>query len=118
MDTTLQINAPATFAAVTAHGATDLFFATGTSDLKLGYNRIRDEGAKALADALRVNGVLKTLDLYHNNIRAEGATAIAEALSDNGVLKSIDLRFNDLGDEGKGAIRDAVSGRVGFELEM
>ena len=31
-----------------------------------------DEGAKALASALRVNAVLKTLNLCDNNIRAEG----------------------------------------------
>ena len=56
--------------------------------------------------------------LTKNNIGDEGAAALASALRVNAVLKSIDLRFNRLGDEGKGAIRDAVSGRVGFELKM
>ena len=54
-------------------------------------NNIRDEGAKALAAALRVNAVLKTLNLSGN--------------------------FNLL-DEGKKAIQDAVSGREGFTLKM
>jgi len=49
---------------------------------------------------------------------AVGITALAEALKVNGVLKRLDIRANDLGDEGEGAIRDAVSGREGFKLEM
>ena len=47
-----------------------------------------------------------------------GAEALASALRVNAVLKSINLKYNNLGDEGKGAIRDAVSGRVEFKLEM
>ena len=58
------------------------------------------------------------MNLRGNSIGAEGAKAIGEALAVNGVLKSINLEYNGLGDEGKGAIRDAVSGRVGFELKM
>ena len=63
-----------------------------------------------------VNGVLTHLDLSLNHFHDEGAAAIAEALRGNEVLKSINLEYNKLGDEGKGAIWDAVSGRVGFEL--
>ena len=62
--------------------------------------------------------MLKTLNLRRNNIGDEGATAIGEALRGNGVLNNIDLCYNDLGDEGKGVIRDAVSGREGFKLKM
>ena len=73
----------------------------------------------ALVEALKVNGgVLTNLVLRHNNIGDEGAKALAAALRVNEVLTSIDLRNNSLGDEGKGVIREAVSGRVGFELEM
>ena len=61
---------------------------------------------------------LTKLNLRENSIGDEGAVAIADALRVNGGLKRIDLRFNNLGDEGKGAIWDAVSGRVGFELRM
>ena len=49
-----------------------------------------------------------------NDIREEGAKALASALRINRVLKSINLEYKKLGDEGKGAIWDAVSGRVGF----
>ena len=55
---------------------------------------------------------MKTLDLYANNIRVEGAAAIAQALRGNGVLKSIDLSWNNLGDQGKNAIQDAARERV------
>jgi len=63
-----------------------------------------------------VNKVLTTLGLDNNNIGPEGAAAIAEALRGNGLLKNIDLSSNNLGDEGKGVIQDAVSGREGFKL--
>jgi len=44
--------------------------------------------------------------------------ALADALKVNGVLTTLDLCANDLGDEGKGVIRGAVSGRVRFKLKM
>ena len=62
--------------------------------------------------------MLTELWLYENDIGDEGAMALASALRVNGVLKSINLEYNNLGDEGEKAIRDAVSGRVGFELKM
>ena len=61
-------------------------------------------------------GVLTDLVLWDNNIGDEGAKALASALRVNGVLKTLDLRYNEIGDEG--AILDAVSGREGFKLEM
>ena len=77
-----------------------------------------DASGIALAD-VEVNEVrLKTLSLGNNRIRAEGVTAIAEALRGNEVLTTLDLCANDLGDEGKGVIRGAVSGRVRFKLKM
>ena len=61
---------------------------------------------------------MTNLNLNSNNIHDEGAKAIGEALRVNGVLTALDLRFNGLGDEGKGVIRDAVSGREGFKLRL
>jgi len=71
-----------------------------------------------LAEYVSVSGVLTTLNLDNNNIRDEGAAAIAEALRGNGVLTNLDLRANGLNEYWKGVIRDAVSGRVGFKLKM
>ena len=49
-------------------------------------NNIGADGAKAIAEALKVNPVLTTLSLSGNRIGAEGAKAIAEALKVNPVL--------------------------------
>ena len=99
------------------------FFQQGLSDnslcgVKRGRGNYDASGIQALAEALKVNGVLTELQLGANEIRDEGAKALASALRVNGVLTSLDVSYNSLGDEGKGAIRDAVSGREGFELEM
>ena len=49
--------------------------------LSLGSNKISEEGAKALAEAVKVNSALQKLDLLRtNNISDEGAKALAEAL--------------------------------------
>jgi hypothetical protein len=62
---------------------------------------------------------LTTLDLSQNyNISDDGAKAIAEALKVNAVLTKLNLKFNDMGDAGNKALRDAVRGRSGFELEL
>ncbi len=50
------------------------------TDLNLRHNQIRDEGAAAIAEALRGIGVLTHLYLAGNQIRDQGAAAIAEAL--------------------------------------
>ena len=81
-------------------------------------DKIGEEGAARIRGGLERNEVLTTLDLGGGYVRAECAAAIAEALRGNAVLKSINLEYNNLGDEGKGAIWDAVSGRIGFELRM
>jgi hypothetical protein len=49
----------------------------------LGRNHIGDEGAKAIAEALKVNPVLTSLDLRANIIGVDGAKAIAEVLKVN-----------------------------------
>ena len=63
-------------------------------------------------------GVDSDGDLQLVDVVQTGVLAIAKALEVNEVLKSIDLRVNNLGDEGEKAIRDAVSRREGFKLEM
>jgi len=59
--------------------------------LALGGNSIGDEGAKAIAEALKVNAVVTTLALGNNNIGNDGAKAIAEALKVNVVLTKLVL---------------------------
>jgi hypothetical protein len=51
-------------------------------------------------------------------IGPEGAKALAEALRVNAVLTQIGLRCNLMGDAEKQLVRDAVSGPNGFKLLM
>ena len=64
------------------------------------------------------NRVLTNLVLAGNRIGVDGAKAIAEALKVNPVLTKLDLRYNNMGDAGKKAVRDAVKDLSGFELEL
>jgi Ran GTPase-activating protein (RanGAP) involved in mRNA processing and transport len=78
------------------------------TELNLYYNSIGDDGAKAIAEALKDNTVLTTLYLGYNSIGDDGAKAIAEALKVNTVLTSLDLRSNLIGDDGAKAIAEAL----------
>ena len=62
---------------------------------------------------------MTTLYLQRNSIGDDGAKAIAEALKVNAVLTKLNLQYNStMGDAGKQAVRDAVKDRSGFELEL
>ena len=52
-------------------------------------NNIGDQGATAIAEALKFNSALKELMLDGNNIGPSGATVIAEALRVNGALTKL-----------------------------
>ena len=65
------------------------------------------------------NRVLTELWLGGNEIGDVGAKAIAEALKVNAVLTKLELSFNrDMGDAGEKAVRDAVKDRSEFELML
>jgi len=76
----------------------------------LSVNRFGDEGAALLADALRLNRSLQTLELASNGIGPEGAKAIFAAARHSS-LQNLNLGYapstrvlgaqaNDIGDEG------------------
>merc|ERR1712167_461891 len=69
-------------------------------ELNLTSNKISAEGAKALAQALKVNTVLQGLNLDSNTISDEGSKALAEALKVNTALQKLDLGDNKISDEG------------------
>ena len=73
-------------------------------------NSIGDEGATALAEALKVNTTINDMYLGKNSIGDEGATALAEALKVNTTITTLDLRNNSIGDEGKVAVLDGWGG--------
>ena len=65
-----------------------------------------------------MNTTVKVLDLYRCGIGDDGAAALAEALRSNTSLTFLDLGRNlNNGEQGKQLLRDAVAGRQGFELE-
>ena len=87
--------------------ASDLQFMVVVTTLYLAANSI-GEGAKAIAEALKVNAVLTELSLGANNIGVDGAKAIAEALKVNAVLTKLWLWDNKIGDVGAKAIAEAL----------
>ena len=106
---------------LTAHDATvvaeSLKSNTSVTAVNLHSNKeIGDEGAKALAEALKVNATVEKLHLEDCGIGDDGAAAIAEALRSNTSLTELNLRDNGIGEQGKQLLRDAVVGREGFRL--
>ena len=53
-----------------------------------------------------------------SDLGVEGAKAIGDALHVNGVLTSLDIRWNVLGEAGEVLLRDAVNSKPGFALQM
>ena len=75
--------------------------------------------ARVLALRKFFSPVLTSLDLGGNRlIGDDGAKAIAEALKVNPVLTKLDLMYNNLGEAGKQAVRDAVKDRSGFVFSV
>ena len=77
--------------------------------LHLSNNQIGDEGARALADALRTNTSLTELYLQANQIGKEGTLDLAEALRTNTSLTGLSLEYNQIGDELKQEIARLMS---------
>ena len=69
------------------------------STINLRWNNIGAEGAKYVAEALKVNTSLTEIHLGGNNIGAEGAKYVAEALKVNTSLTKIHLSINNIGAE-------------------
>ena len=91
---------------------------TSVTYVRLERNKeIGDEGAKALAEALKVNATVEELSLWKCGIGDDGAAALAEALRANTSLTKLNLMCNDgIGEQGKQLLRNAVAGRQGFDL--
>ena len=83
----------------------DILHNEESQELYLDDNNISDEGAKALAEALKVNTALQGLILDRNNISDEGAEALAEALKVNTALQGLYLDENEISDAVKQQIK-------------
>ena len=88
------------------------------------------EGITAIANALRVNGGLTSIDLSNNQLcgvwtdyrgqhgtyTAEGITAIADAMRVNGGLTRVDVRHNNIVGGGAAQLAAAVLGNLKIEM--
>ena len=75
-----------------------------TGVLDFSFQKIGDEGATALGEALQHNTTLRELNLEGNTIGAEGATALGLTLRHNATLTKLVLGFNNIGDGGATAL--------------
>ena len=71
----------------------------------------------ASGEALRVNAVLKNLDLSYNEIGSDGAKAFAAVLRVDSGLTALRLTYNKIGEETKMELREAVKARPGLRLQ-
>jgi len=77
------------------------------------------KGAKALAEALKMNSTVTVLALAFNNIGDKGTAALAEGLKLNRTITYISLDHNNIGEEGAAAlasIKDSIQSNNIFKL--
>ena len=58
------------------------------------------------------------LSLRGNSFGTEGAKPLADALRVNSGLTHLDVTYNQLGEDGRSVLSDAVKGRDGFTLKL
>eukprot|EP01012_Entosiphon_sulcatum_P007613 TRINITY_DN13914_c0_g1_i1.p1 TRINITY_DN13914_c0_g1~~TRINITY_DN13914_c0_g1_i1.p1 ORF type:complete len:277 (-),score=31.73 TRINITY_DN13914_c0_g1_i1:1-831(-) len=80
--------------------------------LELSSNFLEDEGASTIAAGLEANSTVEYLGLADNQIMCKGATALAPRL---GQLRKLDLKKNEIAKTGAGQLLDAFS-RPGCKL--
>ena len=96
--------------------AEELKINTRTSWIWLYNNGVLAEGAEAIALALKDHDqALRTISLYGNDIRVRGAKAFGTMLQHNHKMKELFLGANSIGDEGVHALAD---GRYDFSLRL
>jgi len=84
------------------------------STLSLAYASISDEGIAEVARFVRDNVFVKYLDLRGNNIQAKGAVALANGIKLNRSLRSLNLKWNSVGRDATGiqALCDALKSNL------
>lgn len=68
--------------------------------IKLGFNNLRDEGAKVVASVLMKNSSITSLDLGFCSISDEGVAALSKSLIQNSTLKILYLSGNSISENG------------------
>ena len=91
------------------------------TDLNLEDNEIGVEGAKAIADALRVNGALTEVGAFLNLAPWRVGLACFSLSPPLCIRAQVDLRANATGEEAKAALREIAEGRpslAGLALKL
>ena len=86
--------------------------------LKLCSNSISNDGAEALANALKTCTSLISLDLSDNKIGQDGAKGLIDALSACRSFSSLNLSSNSIGDSGTNTFADGLRKLSLYELDI
>ena len=81
---------------------------TTLQNLIISSNTISDEGAAAMSDGLKFNNSLQELYLSDNKITSEGAKRVGEAIKVNTTLQKLSISSNTISDDGTAAISDGL----------
>ena len=68
-----------------------------------------DAGAERLAEGLKNNSSLTSLDFSDNKVGAAGAGWLVEAFTTNSTLTTLDLTDNKMGEDGAGRLAEALA---------
>jgi Ran GTPase-activating protein (RanGAP) involved in mRNA processing and transport len=79
-------------------------YVVGTPEEKMSINAVR-----AVAEALKGNDMIRTLDIGWNNIGNKGAELVAEGILENEGLQTITMTWNRIGDLGATALAKAFA---------
>ena len=74
----------------------------------MGSNKITSEGAKKIAEAIKVNTTLKILTIHGSTISDDGIAAISDSLKSNNSLQELDMGSNKITSEGAKKIAEAI----------
>ncbi|KAG0041713.1 hypothetical protein BGZ83_001406, partial [Gryganskiella cystojenkinii] len=85
-----------------------LKFNTTLTSLDLHSNSIGGSGTQALGEALKTNTTLTSLNLWNNSIGDSGAQALGEALKTNTSLATLILQWNSIGGSGGQALGESL----------
>jgi Ran GTPase-activating protein (RanGAP) involved in mRNA processing and transport len=90
----------------------------GLTKLSLAWNKLEEEGTKAICEALKQNKTLKELNLSGNkNLGGEAGTKhVADMLGVNGALSRVDIRSYSFASDGAAQLSAAVLGNLKIEM--
>ncbi|PIK52516.1 hypothetical protein BSL78_10614 [Apostichopus japonicus] len=85
--------------------------------LDLSWNGFGDEGALAMAEALKFNSSVEWIDLSNNRVTDEGALVLSKGIEVNDVLKTLKLTLNPLTAAGAMALLLAIEKNTNSSLQ-